>query len=41
MLKNYIITTLRHFWKNKSFSAINIAGLGVKHGCLPFTDHAG
>src|SRR6478735_8857884 len=29
MLKNYIITTLRHFWKNKSFSFINIAGLGL------------
>jgi putative ABC transport system permease protein len=29
MLKNYIITALRHFWKNKSFSFINIAGLGL------------
>src|SRR4030095_8927247 len=29
MLKNYIITALRHFWKNKSFSSINIAGLAL------------
>jgi putative ABC transport system permease protein len=29
MLKNYIITALRHFWKNKSFSFINTAGLGL------------
>ena len=29
MLKNYIITALRHFWKNKSFSFINIAGLAL------------
>jgi len=29
MLKNYIITALRHFRKNKSFSVINIAGLAL------------
>ena len=29
MLKNYITTALRHFWKNKSFSSINIAGLAL------------
>src|SRR5215471_10287145 len=29
MLKNYITTALRHFWKNKSFSFINIAGLAL------------
>ncbi|HRH48724.1 MAG TPA: ABC transporter permease [Panacibacter sp.] len=29
MLKNYIITALRHFWKSKSFSFINIAGLAL------------
>src|SRR5215831_11089953 len=29
MLKNYIVTALRHFWKNKSFSFINIAGLAL------------
>jgi len=29
MLKNYIITALRHFRKNKSFSFINIAGLAL------------
>ena len=29
MLKNYIVTALRHFRKNKSFSIINIAGLAL------------
>src|SRR5262252_1247427 len=29
MLRNYVITALRHFWKNKSFSFINIAGLAL------------
>ena len=29
MIKNYFITALRHFWKNKSFSFINITGLGL------------
>ncbi len=29
MLKNYIVTALRLFWKNKSFSIINIAGLAL------------
>src|SRR5678816_1008190 len=28
MLKNYLTTALRHFWKNRSFSFINIIGLG-------------
>src|SRR4030095_267619 len=29
MFKNYIVTALRHLKKNKSFSVINIAGLGL------------
>src|ERR1041385_7958235 len=29
MFKNYFVTALRHFWKNKSFSFINIAGLAL------------
>lgn len=29
MFKNYIVTALRHFWKNKSFSFINITGLAL------------
>jgi len=29
MLKNYFILTLRNLWKNKVFSAINIAGLSM------------
>src|SRR5215467_7034576 len=29
MIKNYIVTAFRHFWKNKLFSFINIAGLAL------------
>jgi putative ABC transport system permease protein len=29
MLRNYIVTALRHLWKNKSFSFINIIGLAL------------
>lgn len=29
MLKNYLITALRHFWKQKSYAILNIAGLAV------------
>ena len=29
MIKNYIITALRHLWKSKSFSFLNITGLGL------------
>jgi putative ABC transport system permease protein len=29
MVRNYILTALRHFWKNKSFSIINITGLAL------------
>ncbi|TDW97409.1 ABC transporter permease [Dinghuibacter silviterrae] len=29
MLKNYLIVAFRNLWKNKGFSAINIAGLAV------------
>ncbi|MEO6540516.1 MAG: ABC transporter permease, partial [Ferruginibacter sp.] len=29
MLKHYLKTSLRNLWKNKSFSAINIAGLAI------------
>ncbi len=29
MLKNYFLTAIRHSWKNKSFSIINIVGLAL------------
>ncbi|MEO8116835.1 MAG: ABC transporter permease, partial [Bacteroidota bacterium] len=29
MIKNFIKTALRHFWKNRSFSFINIFGLAL------------
>jgi putative ABC transport system permease protein len=29
MLKNYLKTTFRHLWKNKTFSLINVAGLSI------------
>ena len=29
MLKNYITTAFRGFWRNKSFTAINMLGLAV------------
>ena len=34
MLKNYIIISLRNIFKNKWFSLINIAGLGVGMACF-------
>lgn len=34
MLKNYITTTFRFFWKNKSYSLINILGLSVGMSCF-------
>ncbi|OEK04771.1 ABC transporter permease [Roseivirga misakiensis] len=34
MLKNYAKTTLRFFWKNKSYSLINILGLSVGMACF-------
>lgn len=33
MLKNYLIVAIRHLWKHKLFSGINIFGLGVAIGC--------
>jgi hypothetical protein len=32
MLKNYFLTALRSFWKNKTFSLINILGLSIGIG---------
>jgi putative ABC transport system permease protein len=29
MIRNYFLTAIRHFWKNKSFSFINITGLAL------------
>ena len=29
MIKNYLLITLRNFWRNKIFSLINIAGLAI------------
>ena len=29
MLKNYFITALRNFWRNKVFSTINVMGLSI------------
>jgi putative ABC transport system permease protein len=33
MLRNYIVIALRNLWKNKGFSAINIAGLTMGMAC--------
>ena len=33
MFRNYLKTALRHLWKNKSFSALNIAGLALGMAC--------
>src|ERR1700760_858268 len=29
MIKNYFLVALRNFWRNKTFSAINILGLAI------------
>src|SRR5215203_3088825 len=29
MLKNYFIVALRNFWRNKTFSVINVLGLSI------------
>src|SRR3954471_18787648 len=29
MLRNYFITALRSFWRNKAFTAINVLGLSI------------
>ena len=29
MVKNYFTTALRNFWRNKSFSVINVLGLSI------------
>ncbi|OEK00787.1 hypothetical protein BFP97_04365 [Roseivirga sp. 4D4] len=34
MLKNYITTTFRFFWKNKSYSLINLLGLSIGMSCF-------
>ncbi|MBO9204964.1 MULTISPECIES: ABC transporter permease [Niastella] len=36
MLFNYIKTACRHLWKNRTFSAINIAGLSISIACALF-----
>src|ERR1700744_1887622 len=33
MLKNYFITALRNLWKQKGFTAINLAGLALGMAC--------
>jgi len=33
MLRNYVVIALRNLWKNKGFSAINIAGLTMGMAC--------
>ena len=33
MLKNYVLVALRNFWKNKTFSFINIFGLALGMAC--------
>lgn len=34
MLKNYLRTACRHLWRNKRYSAINVAGLAIGITCL-------
>ncbi len=36
MLLNYLKIAYRHLWKNKTFSAINIAGLSISIACALF-----
>ncbi len=33
MIKNYIITTLRSFWKNRSHALVNVLGLSLGITC--------
>src|ERR1700754_2219993 len=33
MLKNYLLTALRNLWKQKGFTAINLAGLALGMAC--------
>ena len=33
MLKNYLLTAWRNFWKNRTFSFINTAGLALGMTC--------
>src|SRR4051794_31158139 len=33
MFHNYLKTTLRNLWKNKGYSALNIAGLAIGIAC--------
>ena len=35
MLKNYFTVALRNFWRNKTFSVINVLGLSIWHQRCP------
>ena len=37
MLKNYLTTAIRHLWKKKLYSFINVAGLAVALTCMVFS----
>src|SRR4051812_45958873 len=37
MLKNYLKTALRHLWKKKLYTFINVAGLAVALSCMVFS----
>ncbi|WP_128545994.1 ABC transporter permease [Larkinella soli] len=36
MIRNYLLVSLRNFWRNKTFSAINILGLALGLACSLF-----